>query len=85
MSQNERKGRTNISSIANHLVLNLLPALHTSFDEHLRGKREAARGKITKFFRIVGETGAESAECKGRAHNDWIPYFFGGTQGCVDG
>jgi hypothetical protein len=36
LSHNEGKGRTNICAITNYLVLNLLPALHTALNEHLR-------------------------------------------------
>jgi hypothetical protein len=56
LNGNEMQEYTNIGAVTNDFVLNLLPTFHTPFNEHLRGKREAARRKITKFVWIVSKT-----------------------------
>jgi hypothetical protein len=34
---------------------------------------------------VVGETGAQTAEGICGTDDDWVPYFFGGGEGIVDG
>src|SRR5712691_3517472 len=84
LNGNEVQEYTNIGTVTDYFVLNLLPTFHTPFDEYLRGKREAARRKITKFFRVVGKSRTKTTKSKSRAHDDRIPNLFRRSESRVD-
>src|SRR6266852_5305008 len=84
LNGNEVQEYTNIGAVTNHFVFNLLPTFHTPFDEYLRGKHEATRRKITKFFRVVGKSRTKTTKSKCRAHDNRIPNLFRRSKSRVD-
>ena len=46
---------TVVVAVAHHLVLNLLPALETLLDEHLRRERERLLSNFHEFFLVVSK------------------------------
>ncbi|GKT92902.1 LOW QUALITY PROTEIN: hypothetical protein Ct61P_10752 [Colletotrichum tofieldiae] len=56
--------------ITNNLVLNLLPALHTALDEHLRTGGKGLVAEIEQLGLVVGETTAKTTQGIGGSDND---------------
>ena len=75
---------THIRTVTNDLVLELLPALHAALDEHLRGEGERLGREIAQFVRVVGETRAETAECKSRTQNNRVTNLLGSSEGIIN-
>ena len=62
-----------VSAIPNHLVLDLLPALHTLLHEHLRASRERLHTQRLELMFVLCETRTEPAKSVGRANDDGVP------------
>ncbi|OSX78118.1 hypothetical protein BU14_0120s0001 [Porphyra umbilicalis] len=59
-------------AVADHLILDFLPALHRPLDEHLRGGRQRLGRERPQLGRIVRKARTEAAERKRRAQDDGV-------------
>ncbi len=61
-----------VGDVAHHLELELFPADHRLFDEHLvnGAQLEAALGEIAELFDVVRDAAADAAKRKGRADHE---------------
>ncbi|GKT45601.1 LOW QUALITY PROTEIN: uncharacterized protein ColSpa_05782 [Colletotrichum spaethianum] len=59
-----------VLGITNDLVLNLLPALHTALDEHLRAGSEGLVAEVEQLGLVVGEATAKTTKSVGSSDND---------------
>jgi hypothetical protein len=78
-------GDTVVISVANDLVLDLLPALEGLLDENLGSQRQGARRQITELVGVGSETRAETTKSIGGADNDGVTDLLGGLQSIIDG
>ncbi len=71
---------THVGAVTDDLVFDLLPALETLLDEHLRAEGQRLCREVAKFFLVVRKARAETAEGEGRAENDWVANDLGGVK-----
>lgn len=63
---------TIIPTITNNLVLDLLPALHTLFDEDLRTRGERLTAKSLELLLVLRKTGAETTKSVSGPNDDRV-------------
>src|SRR5690242_19323367 len=59
-----------VAAIADNLILDLLPALHTALNEHLGTDGKGFIAKVKQLLLVVGETTSKSAEGERSADDD---------------
>jgi len=74
-----------VVGIANHLVLDLLPALERLLNQDLGGECERPGRHVAQLLLVVGETRTKTSERKGSADDDGITNLLGGIESLVDG
>ncbi|KAI3479544.1 hypothetical protein L1887_58356 [Cichorium endivia] len=72
-----------VAAITHDLVLDLLPALHRLFDEHLGRVGKGSSAELAQLLDVVGETGAETAERESGTDDDGEADRLGGSERLV--
>ena len=75
---------THISGITNDFILQLLPSLHTAFNQNLRAQTQTFGREITQFVRVVGEAASKATQSKSRSLDDGVSDDLGCRQSSVD-
>mmetsp|Transcript_42300 Transcript_42300/g.106728 ORF Transcript_42300/g.106728 Transcript_42300/m.106728 type:complete len:1156 (-) Transcript_42300:1205-4672(-) len=71
-----------VVGVANHLVLDLLPAFHRSLDQNLRCCGERLGGQRLEFLFILDDATTKTTKCESRTDHNWITDC-GGSNLCI--